>query len=192
VLVLLLSFWANARWFKIHIFAFPKSRPQSVSSSWFASTPCGPCFLDIVFSFKWYERDVTSMCQNFLTFFKYSFPLSTASIATSNTSNVHLPHCVKLRTLLTFVGFFAYARTVGGMFTLYVDCWSCKLLRLLWSIMDIMVLIPYLLVLTSNKLGGFNLVLQEVYIWTSYINPKTIKNGLNMHNVQEHDFPKTP
>jgi hypothetical protein len=38
-------------------------------------------------------------------------------------------------------------------------------------------------------LGGSDMVLQEVYIWTSYTNPKTIKIGLDLHNVQDHDFP---
>ncbi len=51
-----------------------------------------------------------------------------------------------------------------------------------------MVLIPCILILASSKLGGSNLVLQEVYIWTSYMNPKIVKNGLDLHNVQEHDF----
>jgi hypothetical protein len=56
--------------------------------------------------------------------------------------------------------------------------------------MDIMVLISCLLVLPSNKLGGFDLVLYKVYIWTFCMIPKTIKNGLDLHNVQKHDFPK--
>jgi hypothetical protein len=71
------------------------------------------------------------MCQSLLAFLKDSCPLSTASIITSNASNVHLPHCVKLGTLFTLIGFFACARIFGGMFSLLVFCWSCKLLHLL-------------------------------------------------------------
>jgi len=56
--------------------------------------------------------------------------------------------------------------------------------------MDIMVSIPCLLVLTSNKFEGSNLVLQEIYIWTFCMNPKIVNNGLDLHNVQEHDSPK--
>ncbi len=130
------------------------------------------------------------MCQNLLTFFKDSCPLSIISIAASNVSDVHLPHCVKLETLLTLAGFSACVRNVGGMFSLSLDCWSCKLLRLLQGTMDIMVLIPGLLVLASIKSGGSDVVLHEVYIGTSCMNPKSIKNGLDLHNVQERDFPK--
>jgi len=56
--------------------------------------------------------------------------------------------------------------------------------------MVIMVLIPNLLILASSKLGRSNLVLQEVYIWTFGMNPKIVKNGLFLHNVQKHDFSK--
>jgi hypothetical protein len=93
------------------------------------------------------------MCQNLLTIFKDSCLLSTASIATSSTLDVHLPHCVKLGTLLTLTSFFACVGIIGGMFSLSMDCWSCNLFHLLPSTMDIMVLIPCFLVLTSNKLG---------------------------------------
>jgi hypothetical protein len=93
------------------------------------------------------------MCQNLLAFFKDSCPLSTTSIVASSTSDVHLPHCVKLGTLLTFIGFFACVGIVGGMFSLFVDCWSCKLFHLMRGTMDIMVLIPCFLILASNKLG---------------------------------------
>jgi len=48
---------------------------------------------------------------------------------------------------------------------------------------------PCLLVLASNKLEGFDLVLQEIYIWTFCMNPKIVKSGLDLHNVHEHDFP---
>jgi len=130
------------------------------------------------------------MCQNLLAFFKDSCPLFTTSITTSNALNVHLPCCVKLGTLFTLASFFACARIVGGMFSLLVVCWSYMLPCLLQGTMDIMVLIPCLLILASNKLGGFNMVLQKVYIWTSCMNPKIVKNGLDLCNVQEHDFPK--
>jgi hypothetical protein len=93
------------------------------------------------------------MCQNLLAFFKDSCPLSIASIVISSTLDVHLPHCVKLGTLLILTRFFACVGIVGGMFSLFVDCWSCKLFHLLRGIMDIMVLIPCLLVLASSKLG---------------------------------------
>jgi hypothetical protein len=71
------------------------------------------------------------MCQNLLTFFKDSCLLSTTSIATCSILDVHLPNCVKLRTLLTFTSFFACARIIGGMFSLFVDCWSCNVFHLL-------------------------------------------------------------
>jgi hypothetical protein len=128
-----------------------------------------PLLLDLVFSFKWFERDVTNMCQNLLSFLKDNCPLSIASITASNALDVHLPHYVKLKTMLTHVGFFACARTIGGMFSLFVDCWSCKLFRLLRSTMDIMVLIHCFLVLTSNKLGGpiwsYNRYIFEPHVW---------------------------
>jgi hypothetical protein len=94
-----------------------------------------------------------NMCRNLLAFFKDSCPLSIASIATSNTLEVHLPHYVKLGILLIVSGFFTCAGIVGGMFSLFVNCLSCKLFHLLRGIMDIMVLIPCFLVLASNKLG---------------------------------------
>jgi hypothetical protein len=62
------------------------------------------------------------MCQNLLAFLKDNCPISTTSIATSNASDVHLPHCVKLGTLFTFVGFSVWVKIVGGMFSLLVVC----------------------------------------------------------------------
>jgi hypothetical protein len=82
------------------------------------------------------------MSQNLITFFKDSCPLSIVSIATSNTSDVHLPHCVNLGTLLTLADFSTCVRNAGEMFSLFVHCWFRKLLRLLRGTMDIMVLIP--------------------------------------------------
>jgi hypothetical protein len=76
------------------------------------------------------------MCQNLLAFLKDIHLFSTTSIATSSASNVHLPHCVKLGTLFTLASIFAYAGTIGGMFSLLVDCWSYRLLHLLRSTMD--------------------------------------------------------
>ncbi len=80
-------------------FCIPKIQATSASSSWFVSTPCGPCFFYFIFPFKWFERDVISIYQNLLVFFKDSCLFSTTSIVVSSTSNVHLPHCVKLGTL---------------------------------------------------------------------------------------------
>jgi len=71
------------------------------------------------------------MCQNLLAFFKYSPPLSIASIIASNASDVHLPHCVKLGTLFTLTSFSTCVGTIGGIFYLLVDCWSCRLFHLL-------------------------------------------------------------
>jgi len=93
------------------------------------------------------------MCKNLLAFFKDSCSLSIASIVASSTLAVHLLHCVKLGTLLTLTSFFACVGIVGGMFSLFVDCWSYKLFHLLRGTMDIMALIPWLLVLASSKLG---------------------------------------
>jgi hypothetical protein len=94
------------------------------------------------------------MCQNLLAFLKDNCPLSTTSITTSNASDVHLPHCVKLQTLFTVVGFSTCVGIIGGRFSLLVVCWSCRLFHLLQGRMDIVVLITCLLVPTSSKLGG--------------------------------------
>jgi hypothetical protein len=55
------------------------------------------------------------MCQNLLAFFKDSCPLFTASIIASSTLDVHLPHCVKLGTLLIVTSFLL-------MLELLVEC----------------------------------------------------------------------
>jgi len=64
------------------------------------------------------------MCQNLLAFLKDSCLLSTTSIIASSALDVHLPRCVKLRTLFTLAGFFTCATIVGGMFSLLVVYWS--------------------------------------------------------------------
>jgi hypothetical protein len=53
---------------------------SSASSSWFVSTPCGPCFLVLASHLNDLERDVTSMCQNLLVFLKDGCLLSTTSM----------------------------------------------------------------------------------------------------------------
>jgi len=71
------------------------------------------------------------MCQNLLAFLKNSCPLSVAFIVAFSASNVNLPCYVKLVTLFTLTSFFACVRTIGGMFSLLVFFWSCKLFCLL-------------------------------------------------------------
>ncbi len=148
----------------------PKIQATNVSSSWFVSTPCGPYFFDLIFPFKWLERYVISIYQKLLVFFKDNCLFSTISIVASSTSDVHLPRCVKLGTLFTIASFFSCAGTIGGMFYLLVDCLSCRLFCLLQGTMDIMVLIPFLLVLDSSKLGGpissYKGYIFEPLVWT--------------------------
>ncbi len=71
-----------------------------------------------------------SIYQNLLVFFKDSCIFSITSIVVSSALDVHLPRCVKLGTLFTLASFFACAGTIGGMFYLLADCWSCKSCRL--------------------------------------------------------------
>ncbi len=59
-------------------------------SSSFVSTLLGPIFLDLVFPFRWLERELIGMFHDLLALFKECVPLSTTSMAVCNASSIHM------------------------------------------------------------------------------------------------------
>ncbi len=112
------SYLSFARQLKVCILAYWASKPLYIVAYFsLINIFCGPTFFYLVLPFKWSERDVKSMFQCFLVFFKKMWPLSITSISSSKDSNVHLPHYYSVRALFIIVVMFACSTCASKMFS---------------------------------------------------------------------------
>jgi hypothetical protein len=63
----------------------------TATSSSFVNTPPNPIFLDLVFIFRWLEKELKGMFHYLLALLKKHVPFSIASIIASNVSSIHMP-----------------------------------------------------------------------------------------------------
>jgi predicted secreted protein len=118
--------------------------------------------LDLVWPFKWPQKEFKGIFHDLLALHKEQIPLSTTSTTSFNVSFVHVFMIVTTIAQLIFATFFfGYFSRIGGMFTLFTIGWSKTLFCHLPIIVRSIISSPFL-ALISKELRDHILAQQVV------------------------------